>query len=41
LLLVPTTTADGMALIPAGSFTIGDTVDNGSPANNNIPPTSV
>ena len=41
LFLVPTTTADGMALIPAGSFTIGDTVDNGSPANNNIPPTSV
>jgi formylglycine-generating enzyme required for sulfatase activity len=27
LILVSTTTADGMALIPAGSFTIGDTLD--------------
>jgi len=35
------TTADGMALIPAGSFTMGDTVDNGSPDNDNIPPTNV
>jgi formylglycine-generating enzyme len=41
LILVPSTTADGMALIPAGSFTMGDTVDNGSPADNNIPPTDV
>ena len=29
LMLVPTTTADGMAFIPAGAFTMGDTVDNG------------
>jgi formylglycine-generating enzyme required for sulfatase activity len=28
----PTTTADGMALIPAGSFTIGDTLDGESDA---------
>jgi formylglycine-generating enzyme required for sulfatase activity len=27
LILVPTTTPDGMALIPAGSFIIGDTLD--------------
>jgi sulfatase modifying factor 1 len=27
LIQVPTTTADGMAFIPAGSFTIGDTLD--------------
>jgi len=40
LLLVPPT-ADGMAFIPAGSFTMGDTVDNGSPASNNIPPMNV
>ena len=40
LLLVPPT-ADGMAFIPAGAFTMGDTVDNGSPANNNIPPLNV
>jgi formylglycine-generating enzyme required for sulfatase activity len=32
LILVPTTTADGMALIPAGSFTIGDTLDGESDA---------
>ena len=41
LMLVPTTTADGMAFIPAGAFTMGDTVDNGSPASNNIPPINV
>src|ERR1035438_10510372 len=32
LILVPTTTADGMALIPAGSFTMGDTLDGESDA---------
>jgi formylglycine-generating enzyme len=32
LILVSTTTADGMALIPAGSFTIGDTLDGESDA---------
>ena len=32
LLLVPTTTADGMAFIPTGSFTIGDTLDGESDA---------
>jgi sulfatase modifying factor 1 len=32
LILVPTTTADGMAFIPAGSFTIGDTLDGESDA---------
>jgi formylglycine-generating enzyme required for sulfatase activity len=34
----PTTTADGMALIPAGSFTIGDNLDGESDA---FPPTNV
>jgi formylglycine-generating enzyme required for sulfatase activity len=38
LILLPTTTADGMALIPAGVFTIGDTLDGESDA---IPPTNV
>jgi sulfatase modifying factor 1 len=32
LILVPTTTADGMAFIPAGSFTIGDMLDGESDA---------
>src|ERR1035438_8524776 len=40
LSLVPPT-ADGMAFIPAGSFTMGDTLDNGAPDNDNIPPTNV
>jgi formylglycine-generating enzyme required for sulfatase activity len=34
--LIPTTTADGMALVPGGSFTIGDALDgesDASPAN--------
>jgi formylglycine-generating enzyme required for sulfatase activity len=36
LIFVPITTADGMALIPAGSFTIGDTLDG-----IDAPPTNV
>ena len=32
LILVPTTTADGMAFIPAGSFTMGDTLEDDSTA---------
>jgi formylglycine-generating enzyme required for sulfatase activity len=32
LISVPTTTADGMAFIPAGSFTMGDTLDGESDA---------
>jgi formylglycine-generating enzyme required for sulfatase activity len=32
LMQVPTTTADGMAFIPTGSFTIGDTLDGESDA---------
>jgi formylglycine-generating enzyme required for sulfatase activity len=32
LMQVPTTTADGMALIPAGAFTMGDTLDGESDA---------
>jgi formylglycine-generating enzyme required for sulfatase activity len=32
LILVPTTTADGMAFIPAGAFTMGDTLDGESDA---------
>ena len=32
LILLPTTTADGMALIPAGAFTMGDTLDGESDA---------
>jgi len=32
LIMVSTTTADGMAFIPAGSFTIGDTLDGESDA---------
>src|ERR1019366_6953573 len=32
VIFVPTTTADGMTLIPAGSFTIGDTLDGESDA---------
>jgi hypothetical protein len=35
LILLPTTTSDGMALIPSGSFTIGDTLAGGG--GDNIP----
>jgi formylglycine-generating enzyme len=38
LVSAPATTPDGMAIIPAGSFTIGDTLDG---YNNAVPPTNV